>query len=56
MASNFVPGRARPSMYKMSTPRDSRSLRPNLGDGASQRARVGWVRTLAILNILETAR
>ena len=29
-------------------------LRPCLGEGASRRARVGWVRSLAFLSILES--
>jgi len=55
-ASNFVLGRSNPSTYEKSTLQGSRSLRPRLGQGASRRAGVGRVRTLAFLSILLQSR
>ena len=38
------------------TSQSPRSLRPRLGQGASRRAGVGWVRMLAFLSILKPVR
>ncbi len=51
-SASFVLASLRGSTYVAEYASPLRSLRPRLGKGASWRARVGWVRSLAFLNIL----